>query len=245
MDRPEPAADRSADPTVGQPGALPESPGLPPPEVLRALADPSRRSLYHRLRRSGVPLTTSELAGQAGLHPNTVRAHLDQLAAAGLVQVDAAPTGGRGRPRHRFIAAASPPLSPDRGLARSLVEVVQAAGGVPEVVRNVGRRSGRAAALAAGAPSGGPGAVRALAEHETAAGFDATVDRLAAGRWRLSFAACPYAELATSAPEVVCLLHQGSVEGQCLGAGCLELESFDPSYGAAGCCAVLVEVARG
>jgi predicted ArsR family transcriptional regulator len=56
------------------------------------------------LRARGAALTAPEVAGQVGLHANTVRLHLDQLADAGLVTRSPEPRRGPGRPRLLFAA---------------------------------------------------------------------------------------------------------------------------------------------
>jgi predicted ArsR family transcriptional regulator len=213
---------------------------LPSFEVLRALADPTRHALFRELEHAPQPLTTVDLAERAGLHPNTVRAHLDHLCEVGLVHADVARTGGRGRPRHRFSVRRS--QHPNRRLAHSLLELVRTAGVDHDQVAGVGRRVGRAE---------GPGpmvdptvAVTAVARHEADAGFAPAVEADGPGRWRLSFTECPHRELAGQDPDVVCGLHRGTVEGLCQATGCLELESFAPTGDVAGCQAVLHEVRR-
>ena len=44
----------------------------------------SRARVLDLLRASGGPLRAQDVAGQAGLHPNTARFHLDALVEAGL-----------------------------------------------------------------------------------------------------------------------------------------------------------------
>jgi predicted ArsR family transcriptional regulator len=226
-------------------------------DVLRALADPTRNALYRELQRAPEPLTTPELAARVALHPNTVRAHLEQLRAAGLVRSDTTGDGGRGRPRHRFSAAPvgrpsprAPARSPAGGegppaveLARALVEVAEVAGVDAELIRSVGRRSGRE--RTSPAPSSTVGeAVRRIVEVEAASGYGPVVDELPPGRWRLTFSSCPYRELADEAPEVVCSLHAGSIEGMCAATARVELESFTTARRGEDCHAVLCERVR-
>jgi predicted ArsR family transcriptional regulator len=70
--------------------------------------DARRRAVLHGTSRSHVletlhaadaPLSVTEVAGRVGLHPNTIRWHLDQLAGAGWVTRAAKPRAGQGRPR--------------------------------------------------------------------------------------------------------------------------------------------------
>src|SRR2546423_8994937 len=62
------------------------------------LAVPSRRRLLEALRGANDPLDLVALATASGLHPNTVRFHLDVLARAGLVQERRQRRATRGRP---------------------------------------------------------------------------------------------------------------------------------------------------
>src|SRR5450759_2463587 len=75
-----------------------------PQQRHRVLAGISRSRLFTVLGRSARPMRVRELADAVGLHPNTVRQHLDQLVEAGLVVRDAAPPIGRGRPPLRYAA---------------------------------------------------------------------------------------------------------------------------------------------
>jgi predicted ArsR family transcriptional regulator len=78
---------------------------------LRALAVPTRRRLLDLVGQAPAGSTVSELTAATGLHPNTVRLHLEVLARAGLVEGMAASAGapastGRGRPPARYVAVA-------------------------------------------------------------------------------------------------------------------------------------------
>lgn len=66
------------------------------------------------LRAQAAPLTVADVADRVGLHPNTVRLHLDQLVDAGLVAREAEPRDRPGRPRLVY-AATSTTGGSDRG----------------------------------------------------------------------------------------------------------------------------------
>jgi predicted ArsR family transcriptional regulator len=86
------------------------------PRTHRVLAGASRVRVLEFLRARDTPLTAPDVAAQVGLHPNTVRMHLDQLADAGLVTREREPRRGPGRPRLLFAAvpaAAAPPVTDD------------------------------------------------------------------------------------------------------------------------------------
>ncbi|MBM3675922.1 MAG: helix-turn-helix transcriptional regulator, partial [Actinobacteria bacterium] len=85
-------------------------------EVCKALGDETRFELYRRLAASPRPLAVSALAEACGLHPNTVRVHLDRMREAGLVEVETVHRGTVGRPGHRyFVASGSPALASEPG----------------------------------------------------------------------------------------------------------------------------------
>jgi predicted ArsR family transcriptional regulator len=74
----------------------------------KALADVSRFRILEELRGQGA-LDSRELGSLVGLHPNTVRSHVDQLIEAGLVRAVTAPAAGRGRPRVLYEAIVDAP----------------------------------------------------------------------------------------------------------------------------------------
>ena len=80
------------------------------------------------------------------------------------------------------------------------------------VAREVGYEYGQKVAAEIGLPSDGefPKAVRAVAKAMTGVGFGMTADLDAS---QLITSHCPFGELATSHPEVVCSLDQGLIAG--------------------------------
>ena len=93
--------------------------------VHRALADSTRAQLVARLRRAESELSASELAGELGLHPNTVRAHLDVLEKAGLVQSNVEHRHLPGRPRRLFTAVRDPAAEEHALLAAALAGALE------------------------------------------------------------------------------------------------------------------------
>jgi len=191
--------------------------------LLKALGDNTRYALYLELARSSRPLSTAEVAESLGLHPNTVRPHLERMREVGLLAVEAQSRGEVGRPHHRWSLA---PDAPSLGLeprampllARLLVGVAAASGAGPEEAAEMGRAEGRAAVAAiAGAgelgdDDDGAACLEALMAELAALGFDPA----AAGDGHattVAFTHCPFAELAAAHPEIVCHLHRGIVEG--------------------------------
>ncbi|AYD89388.1 MarR family transcriptional regulator [Actinomyces sp. 2119] len=86
---------------------------LPRPALndLSARADLSaaRRRVLEIVEASAEPMTAVQIADALNLHHNTVREHLDALAAAGFIAVSTRPTGKRGRPALRYSSTAPDP----------------------------------------------------------------------------------------------------------------------------------------
>ena len=181
--------------------------------VLKALGDNTRYAIYLEVARSPVPRTTAEVAEALGLHPNTVRPHLDRMREVGLLQVEIEGRGAVGRPQHRYSPAPGSPslgLEPPafRVLARMLADVAALMGPDVDDVAAMGWEQGRAAAEKR---SGRP-CVAALADALAELGFDPTTVSQGAEA-SIAFTHCPYRELAEVYPDLVCNLHRGLVEG--------------------------------
>lgn len=181
--------------------------------VLKALGDNTRYAIYLELARSASPLSTIEIAETLGLHANTVRPHLERMREVGLLDVEVEARGSVGRPQHRYSLAADAPslgLEPAAFplLARLLVSAASSAGVGGDDAAAASREQGRAMAARSRPGTCAQALTRALDEL----GFDpATADdgELAT----IAFTHCPYRELAEAAPELVCHLHRGLVEG--------------------------------
>jgi len=182
--------------------------------VLKALGDNTRYAIYLELARARSPRSTAEIADLLGLHPNTVRPHLEQMRAVGLLAVESDARGSVGRPLHRYALASDAPslgLEPPAFpmLASMLTRVAARAGIAPDDAAAAGAEQGRG--MAAGYANGN-GCVPALSAALADLGFDpATGDGGTAVT--IAFTHCPFRELAEAHPEVVCHLHRGLVEG--------------------------------
>jgi len=203
------------------PGSPPAPAPLPSRDVLRVLGDNTRYAIYLELARSPRPLVTAEIAELLGLHPNTVRPHLDRMREVGLLEVAADARGEVGRPQHRYSLA---PDAPSLGLepptmpmlARMVLSMAQRLGASPADAMAVGETEGAArAARYAEAPS----ALEALVADLDSLGFDpivadggdpAMTDEVTAV---VAFANCPFGDLARAHPDLVCGLHRGLVAG--------------------------------
>jgi predicted ArsR family transcriptional regulator len=211
---------------TGDTQATPREP-LPSRDILKVLGDNTRYAIYLELARSPRPLVTAEIAETLGLHPNTVRPHLERMREVGLLEVAPDHRGAPGRPQHRYsIAPGAPSLGLEpptfRALSRMLLGVAARAGAGAEEVSAAGREEG--AAEAAPVPDGVPCA-DALVELLARLGFDPTPveddDTTTVG-----FAHCPFRELAEANPDLVCGLHRGLVEGFVERIGGAEVVSF-------------------
>ena len=158
------------------------------------------------LRDAGRALTLSELQDETGLHPNTLRGHLDALVAAGSASRIASRTGGRGRPAWSYLAR-EPEYA---ALAMALASGLDSGEGRtldPAAVRG-GRAWGERLRHQLGVVEDGRERVLLALRHT---GFapeadDSQVDRV-------TLHACPLLEAARSHPAVVCAVHLGLVEG--------------------------------
>lgn len=210
----------------------PVSPGreLPSRDVLRVLGDNTRYAIYLELARSPRPLVTAEIAEMLGLHPNTVRPHLERMREVGLLDVTTEARGEVGRPQHRYTLAADapslglePPTMPM--LARMVLELARRLDASPADAATVGATEGR---VRAAAYDDAPSALEALVADLDRLGFDPLVtdsdadDEVAV----VAFANCPFAEIATAHPDLVCALHRGLVAGFVEHMGDAEVREF-------------------
>ena len=217
------------------PGATPLQ--LPSQDVLRVLGDNTRYAIYLELARSPRPQVTAEIAETLGLHPNTVRPHLDRMREVGLLDVTTDARGEVGRPQHRYSLA---PDAPSLGLEPPTMPML--ARMVLSMARRLGANEGDAAAVgeAEGATratryAAAPSALEALVADLDRLGFDPVVtgDDEAVGDDEpvtavVAFANCPFADLARDHPDLVCALHRGLVVGFVAQMGDAEVTEFCP-----------------
>ncbi len=210
---------------------------LPSRDVLQVLGDNTRYAIYLELARSPRPLVTSEIADTLGLHPNTVRPHLDRMREVGLLDVTTDARGEVGRPQHRYSLATDapslglePPTMPM--LARMVLDLAGRLGASPADAVAIGAAEGQ---VRAAAYDDAPSALEALVADLDRLGFDplvsgfvehmgdAELDDVTAV---VAFANCPFAELARAHPDLVCALHRGLVSGFVQHMGDAEVREF-------------------
>lgn len=181
----------------------------------RLLADPTRLTIVEALQEG--PREIAELARLAGVHRNTVRAHLQRLDEAGLLLTEQVRRNGRGRPANRY--ALREPLSLRGDEYRLLIE------GLANLVQRDGDGEISAAARAEGAKLGGqlgrrlsyPSAeqtIREVVEILRRLCFAPEVRRQGEDRFEIQLRSCPFwGGLAEEHGEVICSFHLGLVAG--------------------------------
>jgi len=197
-------------------------------EIFKALGDDTRYAIYEQLVGSESPMSTNEVAAALGLHPNTIRPHLERMRELGLLNASAGPTGSVGRPQNRYsVSLDAPSLGVEPAtyplLAGLLANV--AADGAPdaEAVAAVGARHGRVMAQLGERPADcASGMSEAMAEL----GF-APVATPGDGRTAsIRFSHCPYLRIAEAFPDLVCQLHRGIAEGYAAEQGGARVAEF-------------------
>jgi predicted ArsR family transcriptional regulator len=179
--------------------------------MVDAVADPVRARLVRRLASHG-PASLEELAMEAGIHPNTARAHLTSMEADGFVVRESESAGAPGRPRTIFSLGEGWSV-PDEGFL-TMAELLAAALGAtrpdPRALRRLGTRWGRKAAATGGADDTHRELVRILSRL----GFDARIDGS-----ELILSGCPCPLISPERPALVCKLVDAVVDGILDGSG--------------------------
>ncbi|MFF9276941.1 helix-turn-helix transcriptional regulator [Streptomyces griseosporeus] len=181
---------------------------------------PRRAAVLDALRASATPLGVTDLATRLGVHPNTVRFHLDALVGEGLAAAEVRPSRGRGRPRTVY----TPRRGMDRGgtrgyrllaqmlLGRLAADGAEAGGAATEAGRAWGRHL-----IDPLPPLRQPTAQEATARLTALLddlGFAPSADGDGDGvPERIRLRHCPFLELAEEYGQLVCPLHLGLMQG--------------------------------
>lgn len=174
-----------------------------------------RLDVLQTLRSSPEPLSILAIADDLGLHPNTVRLHLDVLVRESRVEQVAPERRGPGRPALLFRAVLGmDPAGPRqyRLLAEVLTESL--AGGPEPAVRAAaaGRDWGtHLAQTAVSSPPGSNPRERLVALLDEL-GF-APEYRRVGRRSQIALHHCPFLEIAEHRAQVVCPVHLGLMQG--------------------------------
>jgi len=158
-----------------------------------------RAAILGALRASPDGLDTGRLAAHVGLHANTVRWHLDRLRSSGLLWSEPEHRGSRGRPAVVFRLTAEGVVAGRdeyRLLAMMLTDALARHATAYETGVCWGRHLHEATPDAS---------VVEVLDHE---GFAAEqVDE------RIEMRRCPFSALANGAPQIICGLHRGIIDG--------------------------------
>jgi predicted ArsR family transcriptional regulator len=182
-----------------------------------AIGEPAgrRREVLRLLRASSAPMSILALANELGVHPNTVRFHLDILVGEGQVEQVAPSHKGPGRPPLMF----QPVRQMDRGGTRHyrlLAEILSAALAAERNSRAKALAAGRAWGLRMESPPGrgitAEESIERLVDLLDELGF-APERRAAHGGQQIGLRHCPFLELAENRTGVVCPIHLGLMQG--------------------------------
>lgn len=190
---------------------------LPPTSIGESAS--RRREVLRVLRMSPDPMSIAAIADVLGVHPNTVRFHLDSLVGDGQVEHVELDRKGPGRPPLMFRAV----RQMDRGGTRHyrlLAEVLATAFAAEPDAGAKAVAAGRAwgqkldsslEAVPAGATSAEE-AIDHLVNMLDELGF-APERRTADGEQQVGLRHCPFLELAENRTAVVCPVHLGLMQG--------------------------------
>jgi predicted ArsR family transcriptional regulator len=188
-------------------------------------ADPStqesgRLRVLELLRSAPTALGVTDLAARLGLHPNTVRFHLNRLVGAGLVTREVEAHTGPGRPRLTFAAVAQHDLEGGRRNYQLLADMLagfiagtspDAAGQAVEFGRTWGRYLATRPAPAKRVTEGE--AVGELLRVLDDIGFSPVLAEGDDEPSHVLLRHCPFLEVASAHREVICSLHLGVMQG--------------------------------
>ena len=203
----------------------------------RALADPTRHSIFRYIVDAGEPVGVAELTDFVQLNHNAVRQHLAVLKDAGLIVEEVESRERPGRPR--LLYSLHPEAAGSWGTSGAYAWL---AGVLSGAVRDgldsleAGRQEGRRRAAEIRSDED-PGDV--LEEEMVRRGFrPSRSDR----RRRIDFVLerCPFEEVAIGDRETICQLHLGLAEGLTGGLGGLEVERLVTKNPSRGGCRLVV-----
>jgi predicted ArsR family transcriptional regulator len=204
----------------GRPTRDPAAPALAPvsgghiERLVAALQDPTRRGILLAFYDNPSPRTVDDVAAAAGIHRTVAFVHLERLAGLGFLGT-AQRRGLPGKPANLYALTAGPlelhhPARQFAYLAAVLASGLQQLGPAGlDAARQAGRR--HAATLCSDPADSPAAALRPLAL--LGGSYDVEGDRVLARN-------CIFREACAAAPEVVCELHAGMIEGAL--AACVE-----------------------
>lgn len=167
----------------------------------------SKANLLRLIAERDSPTTIQELCELSGLHPNTVRTHLDSLLAAGEIEREQAPSHGRGRPLWVYRPAVVK-VSPYEMLAQILASQLGRVDDPSLTARTAQRWADVAANQTQVAASDCDEAVDHVAHSLRNVGFTISLNAM---RDEVTITECPYASLVAEHPKI-CDVHAALVD---------------------------------
>ncbi|MGW0283444.1 helix-turn-helix transcriptional regulator [Streptomyces sp. NPDC003236] len=221
---------------------------------MAARQSPRRREVLDVLRAAPAPLGVAAVAERMGVHPNTVRLHLDALVADGLVESRTEASSGPGRPRAAYSARPGMDRGGARGYplpARMLLS--RWASADPAEARAEAEKTGRAWGRFLvdplppfEQPTAGRSAARLVGLLDDL-GFAPSAEGTPGpdgSPARIRLRHCPFLELAEEYGRLVCPLHLGLMRGALAGLGApLTATGLEPFAEPDSCLAHLGETA--
>ena len=191
-------------------------------EAHKALSDPARLRLFSLIVESDRPLGIPEMAGNVGLHPNTIRSHLRRLELAGLVSPQVEDRTTRGRPKVLFKPGPEaedmePGVRNYRLLATILAGFINSGLPDPETAAELAGRGWGSYLSAQVRPHPGDPvdlevAANMILRMMDRLGFEPELEETAQGVDVLLHH-CPFRDIAARYPGTVCSLHLGILRG--------------------------------
>lgn len=210
-----------------------------PPAGAALLVSPVRRAVVDELAALDeatrpVGLTAAELGSRLGLHTTTIRFHVDQLVAGGVLESHFVRSGGVGRPSKKYVLreqvlgetdTAQHGAGPYQVLAGLLASAMSAGESEQMTPQEAGVRWARhraeeaevahAPKPGAPAPATAPrsaveGVIELLAEWGYTPETEPAEDGTAVD---ITLRDCPFLDLAHTHPDVVCGVHRGLLRG--------------------------------
>lgn len=206
----------------------------PRTETFRTLASPSRVELLHLLQERG-RRTLAELVEATGLHPNTVREHLQRLARGGYITSVTETRTTRGRPRTLYSVATGADAETNDDVARKVASAAErgdrlrrylesstparpaqpvASPAAPghactcDDARGCATPADRATHATPALPVDALHQIDALDDHLDQSGFNACIDERSL---QVDITDCPYQEMVAESHGMVCVVHLGLV----------------------------------
>jgi predicted ArsR family transcriptional regulator len=190
-----------------------------PRDVQTGAETATRDVILQALRDAGGPLRVEDVASAVGLKVSGTRWQLDRLVEAGAVRRSFVKTASRGRPAALYSAAPAAEVDevePYRMLAELLAAQLEAVTAAPDQERNPAQQVG--AALADAGDQSADDVRAAIMKLLDDTGFR---PRAGADPAEIELDRCPFFDVASAHPQVVCGIHADLLQGgmQRLGAG--------------------------